>query len=62
MQDAAASCEELRRLGVPCSDPVFLDMGPDIPVDGVWAVFFPDPDGTCLELIEAPPGAAEVHP
>ncbi|MEE3329535.1 MAG: hypothetical protein VX246_01595 [Myxococcota bacterium] len=21
---------------------------------GVWAVFFADPDGSCLELIEAP--------
>jgi hypothetical protein len=29
-------------------------MGPEIPVDGVWAVFFEDPDGTCLELIETP--------
>lgn len=52
--DARSSWEELRRLGVECPEPVFLDMGPDIPVDGVWAVFFPDPDGTCLELIESP--------
>ena len=52
--DARASWEELRRQGVDCPEPVFLDMGPDIPVDGVWAVFFPDPDGTCLELIESP--------
>jgi hypothetical protein len=29
-------------------------MGPEIPIDGVWAVFFPDPDGTCMELIETP--------
>lgn len=62
VEDAAASCDELRGLGVECSDPVFLDMGPDIPVDGVWAVFFPDPDGTCLELIQAPTVADEVHP
>ena len=53
--DARASWEELQRLGVDCPEPVFLDMGPDIPIDGVWAVFFPDPDGTCLELIESPP-------
>ena len=54
VEDARAGYEELRRLGVEGPEPVFLDMGPDIPVDGVWAVFFPDPDGTCLELIEAP--------
>jgi hypothetical protein len=29
-------------------------MGPEIPVDGVWALFFPEPDGACLELIETP--------
>jgi catechol 2,3-dioxygenase-like lactoylglutathione lyase family enzyme len=52
--DARASWEELARLGVECPEPVLLDMGPGIPVDGVWAVFFPDPDGTCLELIESP--------
>jgi catechol 2,3-dioxygenase-like lactoylglutathione lyase family enzyme len=52
--DARASWERLRSLGVDCPEPVFLDMGPDIPVDGVWAVFFSDPDGTCLELIESP--------
>jgi len=58
VEDAAASCSALRADGVACSEPVFLEMGPDIPVDGVWAVFFPDPDGTCLELIEAPKVAA----
>jgi catechol 2,3-dioxygenase-like lactoylglutathione lyase family enzyme len=31
--------------------PVWLDMGPEVPIDGLWAIFFPDPDGTCLELI-----------
>jgi catechol 2,3-dioxygenase-like lactoylglutathione lyase family enzyme len=35
------------------SDPAWLDMGPDVPIDGLWAIFFPDPDGTCLELIGA---------
>jgi hypothetical protein len=29
-------------------------MGPDLPIAGVWALFFRDPDGTCLELIESP--------
>lgn len=54
VEDAGASYEELRRHGVECPPPVKLDMGPGIPIDGLWAVFFPDPDGTCLELIEAP--------
>jgi len=54
VDDARAGYEELRRHGVECPEPVFLDMGPELPIDGVWAVFFPDPDGTCLELIESP--------
>jgi hypothetical protein len=29
-------------------------MGPEVPVAGLWAVFFRDPDGTCLELIQRP--------
>ena len=29
-------------------------MGPEVPVDGVYANFFPDPDGSCLELIGLP--------
>jgi hypothetical protein len=29
-------------------------MGPEIPIDGLWALFFRDPDGSCLELIESP--------
>jgi len=52
--DAHAAHAELRRLGVACPPPVFLDLGPEVPIDGVWAVFFPDPDGACLELIELP--------
>jgi len=52
--DARASYEELRAQGVTCPPPVWLDMGPEIPVDGLWAVFFSDPDGTFLELIQAP--------
>ncbi|NQZ96070.1 MAG: VOC family protein [Myxococcales bacterium] len=52
--DIQACHDELRAQGVECPPPVFLDMGPEIPVDGVWASFFFDPDGTCLELIETP--------
>ena len=51
---ADASCAELDRLGVSHSGPCRLDMGPGIPIDGLTAVFFRDPDGACLELIEAP--------
>lgn len=55
VDDAAASCTELDRLGVPHSGPCQLDMGPDVPIEGgLKAVYFRDPDGTCLELIETP--------
>ena len=54
VDDARDACAELDRLGVSHSGPCWLDMGPDIPIDGLNAVFFRDPDGTCLELIEAP--------
>jgi catechol 2,3-dioxygenase-like lactoylglutathione lyase family enzyme len=54
VKDIHACHDELLRQGVGCPAPVFLDMGPEIPLDGVWALFFPDPDGTCLELIETP--------
>ena len=52
--DAEACCSELDRLGVEHSGPSWLEMGPDVPVEGLRAVFFRDPDGTCLELIETP--------
>jgi len=52
--DAEASCAELDRLGVEHSGACWLEMGPEIPIDGLNAVFFRDPDGTCLELIETP--------
>ena len=52
--DARAAHAELQRLGVDCPPPAFLDLGPEVPIDGVWAVFFRDPDGACLELIEIP--------
>ena len=52
--DVHAAREELQRQGVDAPPPVWLDMGPEIPVDGVEALFFCDPDGTCLELIQTP--------
>jgi catechol 2,3-dioxygenase-like lactoylglutathione lyase family enzyme len=43
----------LRSAGVePYSPPATLDMGPGLPA--LRALFFPDPDGTTLELIEQP--------
>ena len=55
VDDAKAGCAELDRLGVAHSGPCHLDMGPDVPIEGgLLAVFFRDPDGTCLELIETP--------
>lgn len=55
VDDAKAACAELDRLGVAHSGPCFLEMGPDVPIQGgLYAVFFRDPDGTCLELIETP--------
>jgi len=42
----------------PYSPPATLDMGPGLPA--LRALFFPDPDGTTLELIEQP--AARVVP
>ncbi len=41
--------------GAVCySPPVELEMGPGLPSD-LRALFFEDPDGTCVELIESPP-------
>ena len=54
VDDAADAVESIRAAGHPCPDPVWLDMGPTIPLDGLRGAFFRDPDGTCLELIEAP--------
>ena len=55
VSDASAACAELDRLGVEHSGACWLTMGPDIPmIDGLNAVFFRDPDGTMLELIETP--------
>lgn len=54
VEDARACCAELDRLGIAHSGPCWLEMGPEIPIDGLFAVFFRDPDGTSLELIERP--------
>jgi glyoxylase I family protein len=54
VEDAAACHAELLRHGVATGPPVWLEMGPEVPIDGLWAVFFRDPDGTCLELIQRP--------
>jgi catechol 2,3-dioxygenase-like lactoylglutathione lyase family enzyme len=54
VEDMARAHAELLARGVACPPPVWLDMGPEIPIDGLWACFFPDPDGSCLELIETP--------
>jgi catechol 2,3-dioxygenase-like lactoylglutathione lyase family enzyme len=54
VEDARACHAELVRLGVETGPPVWLEMGPEVPVAGLWAVFFRDPDGTCLELIQRP--------
>ena len=52
--NAEESCAELDRLGVEHSGPCWREMGPEIPIEGLNAVFFRDPDGSCLELIETP--------
>jgi catechol 2,3-dioxygenase-like lactoylglutathione lyase family enzyme len=60
VEDAKSAHAELLRLGVETSAPVWLEMGPEVPIAGLWAVFFRDPDGACLELIQRPelrPGA-----
>jgi len=55
VEDATASCVELDRLGIEHSGPCLLEMGPEVPIEGgLLAVFFRDPDGACLELIEKP--------
>jgi catechol 2,3-dioxygenase-like lactoylglutathione lyase family enzyme len=55
VSDAEACCAELDRLGVEHSGTCWLEMGPDLPmITGLNAVFFRDPDGAMLELIETP--------
>ena len=54
VEDAAKACAQLDALGLVHSGSVRLDMGPDIPIDGLNAGFFLDPDSACLEWIERP--------
>jgi glyoxylase I family protein len=55
VDDARAWHDELRRREIPCTGPpVWLDMGPEIPIDGLWALFAFDPDGACVEFIQTP--------
>jgi catechol 2,3-dioxygenase-like lactoylglutathione lyase family enzyme len=54
VDDAAKACAQLDALGLAHSGAVWLDMGPQLPIDGLHAGFFPDPDGACLEWIERP--------
>lgn len=44
----------------PYSPPAPLDMGPGLP--SLRALFFPDPDGTTVELIEQPPVGSTTDP
>ena len=55
VDDAHAWHADLAARGVRLSGPpVWLDMGPKIPIDGLWALFLFDPDGVCVELIQTP--------
>lgn len=54
VDDAAKACAQLDALALPHSGAVSLEMGPEIPIDGLRAGFFLDPDGACLEWIERP--------
>ena len=55
VEDIHQCYDHLQQQGVDCPHPpVYQDMGPGIPVDGVWALYFFDPDGNCIELIETP--------
>jgi catechol 2,3-dioxygenase-like lactoylglutathione lyase family enzyme len=56
-EDLDGDCARLDGLGArPYSPPATLEMGPGLPA--LRAVFFPDPDGATLELIEAPAARA----
>jgi len=53
--DMQSCYQGLLAAGADCPwPPVWLDMGPDVPIDGLWALFFRDPDGACVELIQFP--------
>ncbi len=54
--DDVADCHrQLLALDVDCPRaPVWMSAGPDTAIDGRWTLFFFDPDGSCLELIQNP--------
>jgi catechol 2,3-dioxygenase-like lactoylglutathione lyase family enzyme len=54
VEDAGRACAQLDALGLAHSGSVWLDMGPQLPIDGLHAGFLPDPGGACLEWIERP--------
>jgi catechol 2,3-dioxygenase-like lactoylglutathione lyase family enzyme len=58
------SCHaELRGLGVArLTAPTTLDLGPACPAPHCRALFFADPDGACLELIEIPSAPSLATP
>jgi len=57
VEDLDRAYDTLTAAGVhPYSPPATLDMGPGLPA--LRALFFPDPDGTTLELIEQPAASA----
>ena len=55
VEDIQQCYRQLLDNGVDCPrPPVYQYMGEDVGVEGVWALFFFDPDGICIELIETP--------
>lgn len=55
VEDISVSYPQLRDMGADCPlPPCWLHLGPESPVEAVWALFFRDPDGTCVELIQTP--------
>jgi len=64
VEDAHACRDQLVADGVACDPPVWLDMGPELPIDGLWAVFFRDPDSAARdqrELAESSVLTLAVH-
>lgn len=55
VEDISVSYLQLRDMGADCPlPPCWVHLGPESPVEAVWALFFRDPDGTCVELIQTP--------
>jgi catechol 2,3-dioxygenase-like lactoylglutathione lyase family enzyme len=63
VRDLDRSHRELRSLGVAgLTAPVSLELGPACPAPRCRALFFRDPDGACLELIEVPESPPDATP